>query len=71
MYMQTLRSIAEIHETGVTAENFHEVSKHSHAPFICNVSLSLYLICFICIHFCLYFIDTFCSEEFFLITLIS
>ena len=41
MYMQTLRSIAEIHETGVTAENFHEVSKHSHTPFICNVSLSL------------------------------
>jgi len=24
--MQNLRSIAEIHETGVTAENFHEVS---------------------------------------------
>ena len=41
MYMQTLRSIAEIHETGVTAENFHEVSKHSHVPFIFNVSLSL------------------------------
>jgi len=27
LYMQNLRSIAEIHETGVTAENFHEVSR--------------------------------------------
>jgi len=26
LYMQNLRSIADIHETGVTAENFHEVS---------------------------------------------
>jgi len=26
LYMQNLRSIAEIHETGLTADNFHEVS---------------------------------------------
>ena len=38
LYMQNLRSIAEIHETGVTAENFHEVSGLClvFAPFIFN-----------------------------------
>jgi len=46
LYMQNLRSIADIHETGVTAENFHDVSgqclKNIFAPFIVSEIL---LIC--------------------------
>jgi len=40
LYMQNLRSIAEIQESGVTAENFHEVSGY------CLISHHLCLVFF-------------------------
>ena len=51
LYMQNLRSIAEIHETGVTAENFHEVSRYC---IISTPVTFLLRFCAVCCLFCLY-----------------